>query len=68
MLLQPLEQGFRRPLVAGGIPMGVTSPRRSAWVAALADDVPVLVDDGNAARPGQDEQTIEQSGTVTWFG
>ena len=32
--------------------MGVTSPRRSARVAALADDVPVLVDDGNAARPG----------------
>ena len=48
--------------------MGVTSPLCSARVAALADDVPVLVDDGNAARPGQDEQTIEQSAMVAWFG
>ena len=65
MPLQPLEQGLRRPSVSGGTPMGVTSPRRGARVTASADDVPVLIDDGNAARPGQDEQTFEQSPFVT---
>ena len=59
VLLQVFEQGFRRPSVAGGVPVAVVLPYRIPRVGPLAAYVVVLVDDGNAPRFGQSGQTVE---------
>ena len=59
VLLQVFEQGFRRPPVAGGVPVAVVLPSRIPRLGALAGYVVVLVDDGNASRFGQSGQAVE---------
>ena len=43
--------------------MGIMRPVRGRDVAALADDVIPLVDDGNAARRGQIMEPVEDTGS-----
>ena len=58
--LQVLKQGFRRPPVTGGVPVGVVLPSRiPPGFGALADDVVVVVNDGNASWFGQSGQAVE---------
>ena len=59
VLLQPLQQGFRRLLVALRIPMEIVSPSGGGDVSALAENVIVQADDRNTMRGGQTAQEIK---------
>ena len=51
VFFQIFESGFRRPSVAGGIPVWVMRPDRVLNAFSLADYVGVLVDDGDVYDP-----------------
>lgn len=65
MLLKIFKQRFRRPLVTDGVPMAIMRPVRVPNLTASAEDVVVLVDDGNLIHFGHSLQKIEPTDILT---